>query len=355
MKAAKFQSDLLKWYDVHARDLPWRIKPRTKPDATANTKPQARPHGMPDPYAVWLSEIMLQQTTVATVKAYFTAFTHRWPTVQALASAPLDDILAAWAGLGYYSRARNLHACAQLIAEQRQGVFPSEVADLLTLPGVGPYTAAAISAIAFGRPAVVIDGNIDRVMTRLHASHVPIKTNKAAIRDWAGALTPQDRPGDYAQALMDLGATLCRPTTPQCPLCPVKDHCAAHKQDSAAALPIKAPKPERPTRVGHAYLIQNQAGHVLIDKRPARGLLGGMDGLPTSDWQADAPPPLPASTPLNLEVRHTFTHFHLRLHLHRASADQAGQFPNARFISDFSNLALPTLFQKALKAANHCL
>ena len=336
MKAAQYHKDLLIWYDNHARELPWRFKPSQ----------------VAAPYRVWLSEIMLQQTTVATVKGYFRKFVQLWPTVQDLAAAPLDDVLAAWAGLGYYSRARNLHACAQVIANEHQGTFPAYEADLIKLPGVGPYTAAAISAIAFGHPAVVIDGNVDRIMTRLHACQEPIKENKTAIRDWAMALTPQERPGDYAQALMDLGATVCSPTSPQCSLCPVQEHCQAHRDGIASTLPIKTPKPEKPIRFGHAYLIQNAAGDLLIDKRPTKGLLGGMDGLPTSDWSTKQPTPLAASQPLSLEVRHTFTHFHLRLSLHTASADQSGQFPNARFVGDFSTLALPTLFKKALKAAN---
>ena len=226
MNPFDFQRDLLAWYDTHARTLPWREKSNQRPD----------------PYRIWLSEVMLQQTTVATVGPYFKAFIDRWPTVQALARAPLDDILTAWAGLGYYSRARNLHKCAQVIVQAYQGVFPDTETRLRTLPGIGPYTAAAIAAIAFDQPAVVIDGNIDRVMTRLHNSPIPIQHNKAAIGAWAAALTPQTRPGDYAQGLMDLGATICRPANPQCLLCPVQPYCAAHQAGTASNLPVKPPK-----------------------------------------------------------------------------------------------------------------
>jgi len=330
------QRDLLTWYDVHARTLPWRAKPGE----------------VSDPYRVWLSEIMLQQTTVATVGPYFQAFVDRWPQVQDLAAAPLNDVLAAWAGLGYYSRARNLHACARHVTEALGGIFPSAEAELLKLPGVGPYTAAAIAAIAFGQAAVVVDGNIDRVMTRLHNSPLPIRDNKKAIYAWAANLTPQARPGDYAQALMDLGATICKPKDPQCLLCPLQSHCAAQAEGTAASLPTKAVKASKPTRHGIAYLIERADGALLIDKRPAKGLLGGMDGLPTSAWEGEVPAPLARSQDMGLEVRHTFSHFHLNLRLYRAGEDRADQFPDARFVTDLQGLALPTLFKKALKVAS---
>ncbi len=332
MKAKRLQSDLLAWYDAHARTLPWRAKPG-----------QAI-----DPYSVWLSEVMLQQTTVATVGPYFRAFRAKWPTVQDLAAAAQADVLAAWAGLGYYSRARNLHACAQMVAHQFDGHFPANEADLRTLPGVGPYTAAAVAAIAFNESAVVVDGNIDRIMTRLHAAHRPIRNNKAAIYAWAAALTPHHRPGDHAQALMDLGATVCRPAQPACVTCPIQTHCAAHDQGLAADLPRKPPRRVKPTRHGLAYVITNRAGHVLIAKRPPKGLLGGMDALPTSAWTTPCPAPRPDAKSLQILVRHTFTHFHLRLHLYTAPEGAAADFPGARFVSDFSGLALPTLFKKAL-------
>ena len=334
MNPALFHKDLLTWYDAHARTLPWRVSPGERALA----------------YRVWLSEIMLQQTTVATVGPYFLDFMMRWPTVEALAQAALDDVLAAWAGLGYYSRARNLYRCAQIIAYECGGLFPSTEAELIKLPGVGPYTAAAIAAIAFDQPAVVIDGNIDRLMTRLHNSPLPIQDNKAAIRAWATRLTPQQRPGDYAQALMDLGATICRPVAPQCLLCPVSVYCEARAAGTAADLPTKPAKKAKPTRQGWAYLIQN-GDKLLIDKRPAKGLLGGMDGLPTHEWGENRPNLLEGAEDIGLKVRHTFTHFHLVLSLAKGPPNLAIHFPNARFVGDLSSLALPTLFVKALKAA----
>ena len=330
------QHDLLTWYDIHARTLPWRFKPGERAD----------------PYRVWLAEIMLQQTTVATVKPYFLTFVQRWPRVQELAAAPLDEILAAWAGLGYYSRARNLHACARHVAEELRGQFPSSEEGLLLLPGVGPYTAAAIAAIAFNRPAVVVDGHIDRIMTRLHNSPLPIKVNRKAIYAWAANLTPKERPGDYAQALMDLGATICRPKAPKCLLCPVQRHCLARREGSAAALPTKPTKAPKPTRQGIAYLIQRSDGAILIEKRSVKGLLGGMDGLPTSAWAAESPEPLGGAEDMDLKVQHTFTHFHLHLKVMRADQDAAAQFPAARFVKDLGVLAIPTLFKKVLKAVN---
>ena len=336
MKAAKLQTDLLAWYDTHARTLPWR----------------ARPGETVDPYRVWLSEVMLQQTTVATVGPYFQAFVTLWPRVKDLAAAPQSDVMAAWAGLGYYSRARNLHACSQAVVQDFGGVFPGTEAELLRLPGIGPYTAAAIAAIAFGQPAVVVDGNIDRVMTRLHAARTPIRDNKAAIKQWAAALTPTHRPGDHAQALMDLGATICKPTKPACLLCPLQAHCQAHEQGLASDLPLKAPKKEKPTRQGIAYVIEDGERRLLIDKRPPKGLLGGMDGLPTGEWTAERPSALPGARDLGVSVRHTFTHFHLHLHLYAAPAAAAQHFPAARFVEGLEGLALPTLFAKALKTAS---
>ena len=336
MKASKVQNELLAWYDGHARELPWRAKPGVHAD----------------PYAVWLSEIMLQQTTVATVGPYFEKFLTTWPTVKDLADAQLDEVLAAWAGLGYYSRARNLHKCAQVVAFERDGEFPATQAELIRLPGVGPYTSAAIAAIAFGEAAAVVDGNVERVLTRLFNSPIPLAKNKDQLRAWAAELTPYKRPGDYAQAMMDLGATICRPKNPQCLLCPLTDHCAAQKAGTARDLPTKLEKAPKPVRRGYAYLIEAPDGQLLIDKRPPKGLLGGMDGLPTSPWSDELSDPLPGSEDLGLEVKHTFTHFHLYLHLCKGSANLAPEFPEARFVSDLSTLALPTLFLKALKAAN---
>lgn len=332
---------LLDWYDLQARVLPWRVPP-------LHSKAGHRP----DPYKVWLSEVMLQQTTVATVGPYFQAFVARWPTVDDLAAAALDEVMAAWAGLGYYSRARNLHACAQAVSAHHGGNFPTTAAALQQLPGIGPYTAAAIAALAFEEPVAVVDGNIERVLTRLHASPVPVADNRAQIRQWARRLTPKTRPGDYAQALMDLGAMVCRPKAPSCPKCPLKTLCAAYAEGLADRLPTPKAKAAKPIRFGQAYLIENASGALLIDKRPPKGLLGGMDGLPTSPWQGQVADPVHGSTPLGLEVRHTFTHFHLKLQLYDAPESIAPQFPSARFVADLATLALPTLFIKALKAAN---
>ena len=333
---------LLRWYDDHARDLPWRVGPA------------ARVAGMrPDPYRVWLSEIMLQQTTVATVKAYFEKFTATWPDVKSLADSPRDDVLSAWAGLGYYARARNLHACAQVVAEERGGVFPATEVELLTLPGVGRYTAAAIASIAFDEVATVLDGNVERVMARLHAVEAPLPKSKSVLYDIAASETPPVRPGDYAQAVMDLGATVCTPRKPRCDLCPVAGLCAAREAGIAADLPRKTPKKAKPTRQGICYLAVRADGAVLLTTRPDEGLLGGMAELPGTDWGEDAPmpaPPVAADWREMGAVRHTFTHFHLTLRVLRsdvppdALAERGSWIPAARLDA----AALPTVMRKAL-------
>jgi len=239
-------SSLLEWYDAERRDLPWRYHP-----------------GAPaDPYRVWLSEIMLQQTTVKAVIPFFNKFLALWPTVSPLAAAEEEDVLRAWAGLGYYSRARNLHKCARVIADEYDGVFPDNEAELIKLPGVGPYTAAAIAAIAFGRVTVPLDGNVERVISRLHAIEEPLPKSKALLRDAAAALVPADRPGDFAQAMMDLGATVCTPKRPSCMMCPLQSACTGHAQGIAARLPNKMAKPERPTRSGVAFLALAEDGSI---------------------------------------------------------------------------------------------
>jgi A/G-specific adenine glycosylase len=261
---------ILAWYDMNARVLPWR-------------RPPGAP-GQADPYRVWLSEIMLQQTTVAMATPYFDAFTARWPTVEALAAADDPDVMAAWAGLGYYARARNLLACARAVAAR--GGFPNTESELLGLPGIGPYTAAAITAIAFDRSAVVVDGNVERVMSRLFAVGTPLPAAKHELRVHAAALTPATRPGDYAQAVMDLGATLCMPRSPACGRCPWNDRCAAFAAGNPERYPLKTAKGARPTRYGTAWWIEND-GHVLLVRRPTKGLLGGMIALPASDFALD--------------------------------------------------------------------
>lgn len=329
---------LLDWYDAHARVLPWRVPPLSG--------------GRADPYRVWLSEIMLQQTTVAAVKAYFERFTALWPTVEDLAAAQDADVMGEWAGLGYYARARNLLKCARVVVADHGGRFPGTEAELLTLPGIGPYTAAAVASIAFQQPAPVMDGNIERVMARLFAVEEALPGCKPVLKEHAARLTPSQRPGDHAQAVMDLGATICTPKSPACGICPLMEACAARKQGIAADLPKKTPKKPKPTRLGYVYLARRTDGAMLLETRPDKGLLGGMLAFPTSDW-SDAPsetPPFEADwIDPTLEVRHTFTHFHLRLsvrliHAPQDMSPQRGEFmPRALFKPS----SLPTLMRKA--------
>lgn len=331
------QRALIGWYDLHARDLPWRIGP------------DERRRGVwPDPYRVWLSEVMLQQTTVAAAGRYFEAFTQRWPTVQALAAAPIETVLEAWAGLGYYARARNLHACAVAVSTLHGGVFPSTEAELLSLPGIGPYTAAAIASIAFGRPAAVLDGNIERVMSRLFAVTDPLPGSKPVLRAHAADLTPAQRPGCHAQALMDLGATICTPRRPACLTCPVSQWCRARQLAIADRLPAKAKKVPKPVRLGHAWAALDRQSRLWVIRRPPKGLLGGMLALPSSDWNAapDPAPPAAADWQVVGEARHTFTHFHLRLTLHRAEIDP---LPGEGRSLEDAAAAMPTAFAKAVR------
>jgi A/G-specific adenine glycosylase len=302
---------LLAWYDAERRDLPWRARGRKKQD----------------PYRVWLSEIMLQQTTVKAVIPYYEKFVRRWPTVGDLAAAPLDDVLAMWAGLGYYSRARNLHQCAVAVAAGAGGQFPRTEAELLELPGIGPYTAAAIAAIAYGAPATPVDGNIERVVSRLFAVTHPLPGAKREIKRLAATLTPAKRAGDHAQAMMDLGATVCTPRRPSCLMCPLQQDCHAHARGIAETLPKKAAKAERPVRYGTAFLVLREDGAVLLRKRPASGLLGGMLEVPSTDWSdtmmaadmAMAGAPVRADWwPMPGGVVHVFTHFRLELQVLRA-------------------------------------
>lgn len=339
-------SELLAWYDIHAREMPWRVPPT---DRAAGV--------LPDPYAVWMSEVMLQQTTVAAVRDYHRKFLEIWPTVDDLAAAEDADVMAAWAGLGYYARARNLLKCARAIVADHGGIFPDTHETLLKLPGIGPYTAAAISAIAFDRPETVVDGNVERVMARLYDIHAPLPGSKGALTEKAQALTPQKRPGDYAQAVMDLGATICTPRSPACGICPWRDPCAARIAGTAAELPKKTPKKKTPTRFGIVYVARRTDGAWLLETRPEKGLLGGMLGWPGSDWRENPQPNAPFDanwTKLDEEARHTFTHFHLRLRIMTAQVDIDTKPVRGKFLSpsDFSPTALPTAMRKVFDLAH---
>jgi len=335
---------LLEWYDRHRRALPWR----------------APPGESADPYAVWLSEIMLQQTTVAAVKAYYVTFLALWPDVAALAAAPVDEIMKRWAGLGYYSRARNLHACAQTVVAGHGGRFPGTEAALRALPGIGPYTAAAIAAIAFDQRAVVIDGNVDRVIVRRHGIEQPIALAKPEIRRLADAATPAGRPGDYAQAMMDLGATICTPRKPACVICPLAEGCVARISGRQEVLPVKGVKAARPLRLGSVFYIR-RGTEVLVRTRPPKGLLGGMTEFPGSAWDAVGDPegkaaPLAAiHRRLPAPVEHGFTHFELRLTVF--VADVLGKMPapdGCRWVPEegLDGEALPGLMRKVAAAVN---
>lgn len=332
---------LLDWYDRHARRMPWRVGPVEKM------------HGkQPDPYRVWMSEIMLQQTTVAAVKSYFEACTARWPTVSDLALAQDEDVMAAWAGLGYYARARNLLKCARVVHHDHDGVFPDTYDALIALPGIGPYTAAAVASIAFDRPETVLDGNVERVMARLYDEHTPLPAAKPILMELASALTPQERPGCYAQAVMDLGATICTPRNPACGLCPWRQNCAAWAAGTAKDLPRKTPKKRKPTRFGIAYIAQRIDGAWLLERRPDNGLLGGMLGWPGSEWgdtPQDTPPIAAEWQDLPAEARHTFTHFHLRLAVKTALVPMDRSPERGDFIAKdrFDPEDLPTVMRKA--------
>ncbi len=333
---------LLHWYDQNARVLPWRA-----------VSPQRM-----DPYKVWLSEIMLQQTTVAAVKDYFLKFTRVWPSVEALAAAPLDDVLKAWAGLGYYARARNLHKCAKTVVTDFEGKFPSDIDQLIKLPGIGPYTAGAIAAIAFDKPFAAVDGNVERVISRLDAIETPLPQSKPQIKTRAQSLMRPDRAGDFVQALMDLGATICTPKNPNCLICPWMENCQGRKLGIAATLPRKLAKKAIPTRKGHAYFAQNKNGEVLLRRRIEKGLLGGMTEVPGSLWTESQPDFAPAITAKWKQrpgpVEHTFTHFHLEVTVWVAEEIEA-ELPDESYrwvpLSEVEGEALPTVMRKILAKA----
>ncbi|WP_434053262.1 MAG: A/G-specific adenine glycosylase [Roseibium sp.] len=353
MTNASLSQSLLKWYDRHARRLPWRVSPEDR-----------RLGEVPDPYRIWLSEVMLQQTTVAAVKDYFEKFTKTWPRVEDLAAAEEEDVMKAWAGLGYYSRARNLKKCAEAIAHKHEGRFPETEDALLDLPGIGPYTAAAIATIAFDRHAAVVDGNVERVLSRLRQIETPLPAAKTEIRQEMAALTPEDRPGDFAQAVMDLGATICTPRRPACGLCPWMAECHVQNSSIAETLPRKAPKKEKPTRFGAAFVaVDKSTGAVLLRRRAPRGLLGGMTEVPGTDWSEtfdvatalEAAPFQDTWQVCTGDVRHTFTHFHLRLQVFKAdTTTSAAESVDGAWWSPADALAeeaLPTVMRKVLAVA----
>lgn len=334
---ADLSTQLLDWYANSARDLPWRVGPA------------ARARGeRPDPYRVWLAEIMLQQTTVAHATRYYLAFTQRWPNVSDLAAARDEEVMAAWAGLGYYARARNLLKCAREISTR--GGWPDTATALRQLPGIGPYTAGAIAALAFGRQAAAVDGNVDRVFGRLLALSGEWKKEKIRLKAVVEGLVPADRPAEFAEALMDLGATICTPKSPNCLICPLNNLCAGRAEGDPARYPIKPKKTARPARMGHVFIGLGADKTVLTETRPAKGLLGGMLGLPTSDWdvtQGDPDFPFDAEWAPIGEVRHVFTHFSLTLNVWRGLA------PGHRYSTSVEQAAfgLPSVFAKALSLA----
>lgn len=344
-------TDLLAWYDRHRRKLPWRAPPGERAE----------------PYRVWLSEIMLQQTTVKAVGPYYARFLARWPDIGALAAAPLNDVLKNWAGLGYYARARNLHACARVVVGRHGGEFPADEAGLRELPGIGAYTAAAIAAIAFDAAATPVDGNIERVIARLYAIDTPLPAAKPEISQLTRGLTPPQRAGDFAQAMMDLGATICTPRTPACALCPWNESCAAYARGDAETFPRRVPKREGALRRGVAFVARRADGFVLLRTRPEKGLLGGMTEVPTTEWSKDfdesaarksaprfAAKKLPKWRRTVGVVRHAFTHFPLELAVYAADVPARTPAPkNTRWvaIADLAGEALPSLMRKALAHA----
>lgn len=339
--SADTSARLLAWYDRHARTLPWR----------------SRGNEATDPYRVWLSEIMLQQTTTAMAAPYFAEFTRRWPRIEDLAAADDGDVMAAWAGLGYYARARNLLACARVVAASG-GRFPDAEEELRKLPGLGRYTAAAVAAIAFGRRAVVVDANVERVVSRLFAIAEPLPGSRPAIRAASDSITPGERSGDFAQAMMDLGATVCTPRRPRCLVCPLTDECRAYRQGQPEVYPVKRAKAAKPQRSGTAFWIEH-GGAVWLVRRPAKGMLGGMRALPDDGWRAgcngEGTPPLAGPWQPAGVVRHTFTHFALDLSMALYSGKEFDRLDRSDGewwpLDRIDDAGLPTLFGKAARLA----
>lgn len=344
--AKKIHARILSWYDKHRRSFPWR----------------AQPGSIPDPYSIWLSEIMLQQTTVVTVKDYYQNFVTRWPSIRDLAQAPLEEVLAAWAGLGYYARARNLHACARQIYEHNHGLFPESEDELRMLPGIGPYTAAAISAIAFDRPSVAVDGNVERIITRLHTIEAPPKKNKKIIIEKSQLLASSVRPGDFAQALMDLGSTVCTPKNPQCRVCPIKGYCLAFQQNKMHLYPLKEKKQKKPTRQAAIFILTSDR-NILIQKQPNHGIFGGMFIFPSTPFNQntkleailDHAPHKIKWRKLDGLIKHIFTHFVCESHVFigkTRSNIKLGLDKKWISLEELPKTGLPTLMMKAAEKAN---
>lgn len=335
---------VLQWYDIHKRDLPWRSVPL-------------------HPYPIWISEIMLQQTTVPTVIPYFKRFLERWPTVEHLAAADQGDVLVEWQGLGYYRRARYMHQCAQIICTQYGGIFPSSPKTLRKLPGIGPYTSGAIAAIAFQKPGLVVDGNILRILSRFFAIPTPYPHSKPDVEKYALALIPEDRPGDYIQALMDLGSSVCKPQTPVCLSCPLSSRCQAFQLGIPSSFPLKLAKPPKPARYTVAFLVQDSWGRILLKKRPEKGLLGGMMEVPSSPWsEKETPPsenlhyspiPIPSSFSFSFaRISHIFTHFHLHVNVLSLTVSPTPENQEMGvwvFPHELAQYALPTVMKKVIQ------
>jgi A/G-specific adenine glycosylase len=339
---ARLRSALLDWYDREGRTLPWRVRPQDR-----------RAGRVADPYAVWLSEIMLQQTTVPHATPYWFRFLALWPRVEDLAAAPREDVMREWAGLGYYARARNLHACALAVTRDHGGRFPDTLDGLRALPGIGEYTANAILAAAFDKPASVVDGNVERVIARLHALEIPLPAAKPQIRRLAAAIAAPERPGDYAQAIMDLGATVCTPRSPDCAACPWAFACAAREEGRQTRYPLKEKKKPRPVRRGIAWLVRSPHG-LWLRRRPDRGLLGGMTEVPSTDWAEAIPddaPPFAADWLERGEVHHVFTHFELTLTVREADAAPDWQPQDGYWVAEdaLAQEALPSVMRKVVK------
>jgi len=344
----ELRGQILRWYDAHKRILPWREEGKN----------------LPDPYHVWLSEVMLQQTTVNAVIPYYIKFLEKWPTIQDLASAPQEDVLQEWAGLGYYARARNLHACAKVVSDEHSGVFPQEEKALKSLPGIGDYTSAAIMAIAFNKPAPVMDGNIERILARYFAIKEPLPDAKKLFKPYASKVFQgeHDRPGDLAQSLMDLGAGICiGGGVPRCALCPLSASCKGYELGIAGELPYKKPKKKPVKKYGHVYWIEDDAGRVLLERRPEEGLLGGMLGFPTSDWLTDkhalnkCGAHMHSFEDTGAQIHHVFTHIDLELRLYKAKASQPSMVGVNAYewygIDELENVGLPGLFRKVYRMA----